>query len=106
MDKPSSLRQFGLLILVLLLAFAQQAGSVHALSHLRAAESSRQSKHPPIEKACDKCLAFASLDGIVEGHDAKPPTPPSYDVFISTDGTRAAVAVVTPYLTRAPPRLS
>ena len=104
MNKSSSSRQFVFVLLAFLLAFAQQAGIAHALSHVQTAQRTQQEKHLPAEKACDKCLAFASLDGVAQSGDAKTPAPPSYDVFVPTDAKLVAVAVVTPYLTRAPPR--
>jgi hypothetical protein len=99
----SSSRLFGPLALVFLLAFTQQAGTLHAVSHLKASQTSQHDKHRPAEKACDKCLTFAALDGVAQDEDAKTPVPCGYGLFVAVNTTLAAVAVPSPYLTRAPP---
>lgn len=54
-----------LLLLALVLLFAQQGAALHALSHLaeRLPEQSRQDKQLPHSPACDKCVVYAEVEG-------------------------------------------
>jgi hypothetical protein len=106
------------LVLIFFLLLAQQAGFLHALSHLwpaealRAQELSRRSNAPGPEKAphrtqaCVQCLALTLSDGVV-------------DVWIPVDavgatGAPPAVSLVAgpsrtasfPFLARAPPAVA
>lgn len=55
------------LLLAVLLLGAQQAGWIHALSHLgEQTGSASQSKQVPAEKLCQQCLAFAQVGAALQ----------------------------------------
>ncbi len=92
------------ILLALLLVFAQQAGAVHALSHFSAQSEDRDGKHLPGGKACEQCVAFASIDGAAKS-ESPLVLPVASRQHFSKAVTRSAVAAVTTahYQSRAPP---
>ena len=69
-------------LLPFLLLFAQQEALVHELSHVGEALEQAQSPHKqvPESKACEKCVVFAHIAGIVHSEAPQLLTPAlSYD---------------------------
>jgi hypothetical protein len=90
------------ILLAILLAFAQQAGATHALSHF---SDDHQKEHSLAAKACEQCVAFASL-----GAAAPADTPLPHDLQLTHQLAcvvlkGVARSAFTPYQSRAPPLL-
>jgi len=96
-------RTYFAVLLACLLAFAQQASMTHALSHFT--DEQNQQKHLPGAKACEKCAAFAELNGAISGK-----TPVFYLPHLSQSQTgkiftESTLVTSLSYQSRAPPSL-
>ncbi len=94
------------LLLTCLLVFAQQAAVLHALAHVTAETTQQRDQHPPGASVCDKCIAFAEIEGaaplpqfIVRRASAALP-------HFGGDLYHVAIAALRHYLSRAPPCLA
>ena len=95
------------LLLAFLLAFAQQAAALHALSHLTHSGSvpAQQDHHLPNAKVCDKCLAFAETGSAI--HSATSVAPLAVAFFDATLWFAPWIsrAILSAAPARAPPLL-
>ncbi|WP_173051901.1 DUF2946 family protein [Candidatus Nitrotoga sp. AM1P] len=74
-------RAFFPLLLTLLLFFAQQGGTMHALQHALAEHGQQHDKHTPHSSACGYCAAYTQLGGVLGS------SPPSFAVTVIPSGT-------------------
>jgi hypothetical protein len=111
-------RFFPHLVLIFFLLFAQQAGFVHALSHLcpaetlRAQELSRKSNAPVPEKAphrtqaCLQCLALTLSDGAVDVWSLANAVAASGAAPAASAVSRPSLTASFAFLARAPPAVA
>lgn len=94
------------LLLAFALLFAQQGAARHALSHLAEAHpQSQQGKHLPHSSACDKCVVYADIGGVVAASEHL--VPPSLIAVAPLEPSRATflAQLLSNYRSRAPPSL-
>ncbi|MGB9150316.1 MAG: hypothetical protein WCB36_08720 [Burkholderiales bacterium] len=69
--------QIALFCVVLL--FAQQAATTHAMAHAFQSQSGQQEQDPPSAKACSQCMALAEIQSAIPaGHAAFAALPLSF----------------------------
>jgi hypothetical protein len=93
--------------LAVMLVFAQQAGVLHALSHLGGASDTTQpQKHHPGEKVCDHCLVFAVVHGGAPSAQLLIPVVDGQSHFHANEALSVPPRRAAHYRSRAPPALS
>jgi hypothetical protein len=102
-------RPVAIVLLAILVLFAQERAAVHPLSHLSDPVSApaQSGKHLPHPQVCEQCVALAQVGG------ALPSVPlaiePQRAVIVSAPPTVPRIIVCRlrrPYLSRAPPPLA
>jgi hypothetical protein len=91
------------LFIVLCLLIAQQAGYIHALSHLDRNSAPFQDKHPPHAKACIECGLLAQLGTGLASKIATPRTTNEPACAISHRSWVYYAGIPRRFLSRAPP---
>jgi hypothetical protein len=78
---------------------------LHDLSHsLQSLQTSRQENPLPSHTpACEQCLVFAAMDGVMPTHGVVLPPTPSAAVVRTPVASSAHSAAFTAYASRAPP---
>ena len=91
------------LLLAFLLAFAQQASALHAMSHAVDAPAQPQ-KHMPGVQGCEKCLAFAEIEGAAVASELCISEPPGEALQRVVWPAAPNSPIRFAYRSRAPPR--
>jgi hypothetical protein len=111
-------RIFSHLVLIFALLFAQQAGFLHALSHVMSTKAPRahgfspRSQAPFPEKAphrtqvCLQCLAVTLSDGAVDARSPAATVVAAGVAPIASAEPRSAQPAPSPFLARAPPAIA
>lgn len=93
-----------LAMLVALLLAGQHAMFAHAMSHLRPSDSSTD-KTLPDRSDCQKCTLFAKISSVAPGIAGLPDCPNAAESIALSSAKSFFYLAVSPYLSRAPPRL-
>jgi hypothetical protein len=101
-------RPVAIVLLALLVLFAQGRAAVHPLSHLSEPLSrpGQPDKHLPHSHVCEQCVAFAQLGGALPSVPlfVEPPRAVAAPVLPATP--RVTCSICRPYFSRAPPPLA
>lgn len=98
------------LLLVAVLAFAQQAALVHAVAHpfevgvARPVDGKANGKFKTVEPLCEQCLAHAQLAGVAGAAFAPDFAAPAAAAVVAAAWSVPLVRFARPFDSRGPPR--